>query len=84
MKGEHLFLGFILFVLLALFARIEAIRIASIEWMRKKGLGDEVVAREVKLRHYVKGLALALGQTMLFVVLIPLAVVKYYKDRGKD
>ena len=83
MKLDRILLLFVLFVLIALFARIEAIRAASVDYMKRKGAGHEVTERRVRFVHYVQGLALVLGYTVLFVLLVPLAVWRWWRDRRR-
>ena len=67
MKLDRLLLLLVLFILLSLYARIEAVRLASGRF-----------GYRVRLRHYLAGLAFALGQTLLFVALVPWAVWRWY------
>lgn len=74
---ENVLLLLILFILLSLFARIEAVYLAGQEWLQKGG------ERRVRLHHYVAGLAFALNQVLLFVLLVPWAVWKWGSQRRR-
>ena len=70
---ETALLLLVLFTVISLFTRAEAIRLANTQGVTPK----------LKLRHYARALTIVLGHTILFVFLIPWAVGKWLRDRGK-
>ena len=72
MTYEAVLITFVAFLVLALFTRIEAIRLAN-----------RIEAGNVKFSHYVHALGIVLGHTCLFVVLVPAAVVSWIRERKR-
>ena len=72
MTYEAILITFLVFLVLGLFTRIEAIRLAN-----------RIEHREVTFSHYIHALGIVLGHTCLFVVLVPAAVVSWGRRRWK-